>query len=361
MIESMTNRYEPDRVSPPGETLLESIQALGLSQAELAERLGRPKKTVNEIIRGKAAITPETALQLEAVLGVPADFWISREARFRGFLARREETQQLAKWIGWARRFPFRAMVRLGWVPDRPPGAARVKELLRFFGAASPDAWQGTWSRQQVAFRRSLKVRGNQHAVAAWLRYGELLAQKVDCAKFAEQRFRAVLSDARALTTTQPKTFQPALERLFATAGVALVWVRELPSVSVSGATRWLGPEKALIQLSLRYKTDDHLWFSLFHEAAHVLMHSKKAVFIEDDRKDTEEEREANRFACDILVPRTAYEAFVENGHFAEHAITAFARQVGVAPGVVVGRLQHDGHIPFSHGNRIKLRLQWVA
>jgi HTH-type transcriptional regulator/antitoxin HigA len=118
MLEPVTNQYEPDRVSAPGETLLESIQALGLSQAELAERLGRPKKTVNEIIRGKAAITPETALQLEAVLGVPADFWINREARYRESMARREEMQHLERWRGWARLFPFRAMCRLGWVRE---------------------------------------------------------------------------------------------------------------------------------------------------------------------------------------------------------------------------------------------------
>jgi HTH-type transcriptional regulator/antitoxin HigA len=167
MIETMMNQYEPDSVSPPGDTLLETIQTIGLSQAELAERLGRPRKTVNEIIQGKAAITPETALQLEAVLNVPADFWINREARYREYMARREEAQRLAGWIDWARRFPFRAMVRMDWLVDRPAGPERVKELLRFFGAASPDAWQETWSRQQVAFRRSTRIKSDQFAIAA--------------------------------------------------------------------------------------------------------------------------------------------------------------------------------------------------
>jgi addiction module HigA family antidote len=86
----MTSQYEPDRVSPPGETLVESIDALGLSGSELAERLGLPEEAVDKIIRGEATVTAETALQLEAVLGVPADFWIGREQRYREHIARQK-------------------------------------------------------------------------------------------------------------------------------------------------------------------------------------------------------------------------------------------------------------------------------
>lgn len=129
----------------------------------------------------------------------------------------------------------------------------------------------------------------------------------------------------------------------------------------VSGATRWLSPEKALVQLSLRYKTNDQLWFSVFHEAAHVLKHRRTLVFIEDGDSDSEEEREANRFAADILVPPADYEALVARGPLSDAAVAAFAAQLGVAPGIVVGRLQHDRHLPFSHGNRLKQRLRWAC
>lgn len=54
-----------------------------MSQAVLAERTGRSKKTINEIIQGKAAITPDTALQLEKVLGVPASFWNNLERNYQ--------------------------------------------------------------------------------------------------------------------------------------------------------------------------------------------------------------------------------------------------------------------------------------
>ena len=87
MAKHVENEYSPDSVSPPGETLQELLAERSLSQAELATRMGRPKKTINEIVKGKAAITPDTALELELVLGVPAPFWNARERNYRASLA----------------------------------------------------------------------------------------------------------------------------------------------------------------------------------------------------------------------------------------------------------------------------------
>jgi HTH-type transcriptional regulator/antitoxin HigA len=82
------NQYRPDEVTPPGETLLEILEERGLTQADLAERTGRSRKSIHEIIEGKAEITPETALQLEGFLSIPASFWNQRERHYREFLAR---------------------------------------------------------------------------------------------------------------------------------------------------------------------------------------------------------------------------------------------------------------------------------
>lgn len=78
-----------DAAIPPGEFLQEHLDDLGLSQAEFARRLGRPRQVVNEIVRGKKAITAETALDLEAVLGTPAHIWLGLEQEYRLVLARR--------------------------------------------------------------------------------------------------------------------------------------------------------------------------------------------------------------------------------------------------------------------------------
>jgi Zn-dependent peptidase ImmA (M78 family) len=136
--------------------------------------------------------------------------------------------------------------------------------------------------------------------------------------------------------------------------------VPELSGSRACGATRWISPEKALIQLSLRYKTADHLWFTFFHECAHLLLHGKKLVFLEGASFDGRpEEEEANRWAANFLIPLADFKRFFDEADFTPSAIRAFASQVGVHPGIVVGRLQHEKLVEHSYGNALKLRLKW--
>ena len=111
-----THAYSPDYAVLPGDTLLEVMESLGITQAELAERTGRPTKTINEIVKGKAAITPETALQLERVLGAPAGFWNNLEQNFRTALARAADRERLEGQIKWLRGIPVRSLVQMKWV-----------------------------------------------------------------------------------------------------------------------------------------------------------------------------------------------------------------------------------------------------
>lgn len=85
----------PNYSTPPGETLQELLDAKGLSQTDLALMLRRPIKTINEIVKGKAAITPETAIQFEKKLRVPAEFWLTMQALHDLAKARKRKTKDL--------------------------------------------------------------------------------------------------------------------------------------------------------------------------------------------------------------------------------------------------------------------------
>ncbi|TFH06411.1 MAG: ImmA/IrrE family metallo-endopeptidase, partial [Candidatus Atribacteria bacterium] len=137
--------------------------------------------------------------------------------------------------------------------------------------------------------------------------------------------------------------------------GVVLQFIPELPETRLSGATRWISPEKALIAQSLRFRKDDHFWFTFFHEAAHVLLHGKRAVFIDEISMDaSEEEQQSDAFAANHLIPSKSYASLVQSGQPSRAAVIAFANKLEIAPGIVVGRLQHDGVIPFSWLNDFK-------
>lgn len=360
MSSKIQNQYVPDFVTPPGETLLETIEALGISQAELAERTGRPRKTINEIIKGITAITPETALQLEYVTGVPANFWSNRERIYREFLARQAEQERLKKECEWLKEVPVRSLIKEGWIRGYKDKVKQLKELLSFFGVATPDAWHEGWARMEVAFRKPKAFDSHFGAVAAWLRKGEIEAQKIQCAPFNAEKFRATLTEIRRLTVEPQDVFEPRMKNACAASGVALVFVKELPGTCACGATRWLNPTKALLQLSLRYKRNDQLWYTFFHEAGHILLHGKREAFIECDDDKDEKEREADNFAVNFLVPPEARRRFIKSGDFTENAVKSFAADVGIAPGIIVGQLQHDKHLPFNQLNHLFVRLTLV-
>lgn len=360
MSESVKNQYFPDDVSPPGDTLREILRERGLTQAELATRMGRPKKTVSEIINGKAAITVDTALQLELVLGVPAAFWNTREQHYRQYLARRAQEEKLAQRVSWLSKFPVAEMVKRGLLRREASKPERVRELLAFLGVSSPEQWSELFALQNIAFRKSTAFDVDEGALAVWLRQGLLEAGRVRSQPYERRAFKASLREARALTREGPEVFQDKLRAACAQAGVVVSFVPEFKGCRASGATRWIAPDRALIQLSLRYRTDDHLWFTFFHEAAHILLHGKKLIFIEGHRHEGKQEAEANRWAANALIPRPEFERLRKMRPYSKAGIWAFARECGVSPGIVVGRLQHEGLLPHSHCNDLKRRFKWA-
>lgn len=369
MIENGIGMYDyvPKVVSPPGDTLLETIEALGMTQLELSQRMGRPAKTINEIINGKTAITPETALQLERVLGVPAHFWRNREEQYQQYLLAQKDEAELAKCGDWLEEIPFRHLAERGWLKDGASDVERVKSGLEYFGVASVGAWRSTWGSPAAAYRQSPAFEADPGAVAAWLRKGEIEARAIECSPYRKQEFTEVLQKTRSLTVEQQEVFIPKMQSLCAQAGVAVVFVPELPRCRASGAARWLNRGKALVQLSLRYKTNDHLWFTFFHEAAHVLCGDRSCTFIDEfGSRDlaSEEEVHADRFAADILIPPAEYRRFTkaaQGGLISRKDVLGFAKSIDVAPGIVVGRLQHDNLLPYTHLNSLKVQLKWTT
>ena len=364
---TVINHFNPDYAVSPGAVLQERLEVMGVSQAEFARRCGRTPKLISEIIVGKAPVETETAMQFERVTGLHASIWLGIEADYRLHLARQDESRQLEQLVAWAKEFPVKELFNRSKISKPLSNCDTVNAVLSFFGVGSVDAWQSKYSITSVAYRHSPSFQSNPTALAAWLRLGEIEAEQTECAQYSVAAFRQSLTQIRTLTAEATGRNLAEAQRLCREAGVVLCFTQPFKGMALSGASRWLTPRKPIIQLSARHKTDDHLWFSLFHEAAHILRHNKKQVFIDGIRgtaaagesEECEAETEADAWARDFLIPRAAWEKFASSflGRAAE--VRLFAEEQGIAPGIIVGRLQKENLLSWSRLNRLKRKLEW--
>lgn len=337
------------------------LDARGIKKVDFAKRCGRTSKTISEIISGKAPITPETALQFERVLGESAAYWLQLEATHQLQQVRDRESAATrsneAK--SWARQFPIKAMVDRGVFDARPKAEDLADAVLRFFGVSSISAFQNYWAERvsPIRFKQHQHHKVDDKAVITWLRQGELIADQIPCKRYDEARFRAVLVEARALTLKPWVQIESRLIELCASAGVAVALSPSIPKTGLRGAAYWATKDKAVIVLSDRGKSEEAFWFAFFHEAAHILLHSKKSIFIDhqggDGNEDQSIEDEADRYSADFLVPEKDVSRFISLHGSSGNALDPedlqrFAEPLGISPGLLLVRLQFEEIISWN-------------
>lgn len=350
--------FSPDFAVAPGVTLAETLMAKGMAQSELSIRTGLAEKTISQIMNGVAPISFDTALKLEAALGVPARFWNNLERNYQEAQAQISQSKRLEADLAWLKTIPVRELVRGQFIEPSTDKVKTLRDVLHFYGVSDVDAWNRLWIQPTVAFRRTRAKELTVGAASAWIRMGEMMASQIDCQSYDAAKFRSMLGQLRELTIASPATWQAEMVRRCAEAGVAVTFVPPITGAGISGVTKWLSTEKALIQLSLLYKNDGSFWFTFFHEAAHVLLHGKKDVFLEGDSdSEDEKEREADEFARNLLIPRARTTELKRLR--TERAIRDFAREIGVSTGIVVGRMQRDRLRYPSAFNSLQRKLDW--
>jgi addiction module HigA family antidote len=360
MITNFKNQFDPDYVVHPGEILAETLQARGIEKSELALRSGLTAKHISQIIHSKAPITPETAVRLERILDVKAVLWLKLDADYRLFMQKQQEKKALEAKFVWAQKFPISALTARGYLPKTKDKSILVSALLDFFNVGTIESWEKQFASMAVQFRKTEKGKINSETIAAWLKIGENKAKEISVNQFNKSLFENVLNAIRPLTKESPKIFEPKMIKLCAESGVALIFVKEFPGTGISGATYWIGRDKVVLMLSLRYKSDDHFWFTFFHEAGHIILHSKSSIIVDgNDLSGNEVEQEANYFAANILIPKKDYNNFIlTNPRIDEAAIRRFAEAQKIAPGIIVGRMQKEGRLKFNWYNGLKRRFE---
>lgn len=364
--------YQPDYAIHPGVYLNELLEARGMHQAELAIRLGITKKHLSNLINGKVPVTLELAHSLEKVFNDYAvKYWLSLQATYDIFIKNKkiEEQYHVEKetYDSWLTQFDYTNLVKMGYVIEinhEKSATSKISNLLTFFGCSDIESWNQMYrSDLPAACRISGAPTAKLGNTSSWIRVGQLKAQKLSYIQsdYDKTKFRDVLTEIKFITANTSTGFDQRMVDLCAKAGVLLLFVKEIPRSGICGAAYWVNNNTTpCIQMGLRFKKNDHFWFTFFHEAAHILKEHKKKVYLDCDKiEETDAEMEADKISRDFLIPIAAYKEFINKGRFYETDIIQFANQINIHPGIVVGRLQHDKMIDWSWHNSLKETFNW--
>lgn len=351
--------FNPQWFSHPGATLSAILKTRSLSVDEFAGEADLTVETLRALVDGRCRIDEQIADKLAGAAGSTSGFWLRRQSDYESDVRRCAGGVSIEQGRAFLKSLPLKDMKQRGWLM---PQMADLEAVLQFFDVPNVDSWNAQYASvsKSIAFRQSATFESDPASVIVWLREAERRAGLIACGAWSKQAFCRSLEEIRPLTRKKdPSIFFPRLVEICAAAGVAVVFVQATKGARVSGATKFSGPERAMIALSFRYLSDDHFWFTFFHEAAHLILHDRRAIFIEDGSETTQhEESEANAFASETLLP-ARYHADIKSSRLSTKRLIRLARDLGISPGTLVGQLQHAGVLGFNQFNGLKRRFNW--
>jgi HTH-type transcriptional regulator / antitoxin HigA len=353
--------FQADWFSKPADSLLAAMRRRGVTAEAVANRLAGGIHDLRALVSGTLPIDEPIANSISKAVGGSAEFWLRRQANYERDLERATSAVPADEADVWLTTIPAPSPQPRGRMTEETR-RSELQRRLAYFGVGTLGAWRRRYSddRRQTRFRDSKTYASRHGAVSMWLRQGELEAALVDTAKWDADALKARLLNIRKLShIRRPDRFLPKLKELLAESGVALVVVRAPDGCKASGASRLISPDKAMILLSFRYRSDDQFWFTVFHEIGHLLLHGARSFIDEDETVEDKCEREANSFAVEQIVPANRVADF-ERVAPTRDSIMRYSVSVGVSSGLVLGQLQRRGRVPRDKMNYLRKRWTWA-
>lgn len=351
----------------PGQLLARLLEERKWSQTVLATVMAIDKTLVNKLVNDKRPVTADLALVLGEVFGIEPEEFLDRQKRLELAAARFKATpdqgrQTRAHLFGG---LPISEMIGRGWIKanDLRETPQIESELARFFGVRAAD-------EIEILPHAAKKTQVNSEATPvqlAWLYRVRQIAREMMVAKYSPSTLNAALERLRELAVSPDATRK--VPRLLAECGIRFAIVESLSSAKIDGACFWLNEQSPVVGMTLRHDRIDNFWFVLRHELEHVLRgHGQAAIALDAELEGEsagtgpnipEEERVANEAASSFAVPPKKLKMFMDrkSPFFADRDVVAFARMVGVHPGLVVGQIHHrTGRYELLRHHLVKIR-----
>ncbi|MBN47328.1 MULTISPECIES: ImmA/IrrE family metallo-endopeptidase [unclassified Methylophaga] len=350
--------FSPDWTSAPGRTIVQVLEAKDITLTDFSKSLGINMLQAKKLIGGDIELDLNLANKLSEILGASTEFWLNREKDYRDDLERLYKSDLAVK--QWLDLLPIRDMVKFGWLERARTLQNKLELCLNFFEVRSIQEWYTKYNDKllRTAFRTSKSFDSSSESVVTWLRQGEILSSKRKLSRWNREKLENRISEIKKLSRlADPKEFFPKLLEIFESCGVAVVLLPTPEKCRASGATFFNNKGHPVMIISFRYLSDDHFWFTLFHEIGHLVLHGEGKLFIEGDNFITEkEEEEANVFAENVLIPVEFRREFSGLSIKTWRQIPRFAKKLDISAGIVVGQLQHNNYINRNQLNKFKAR-----
>ena len=343
----------------PGKYIKEAIEELEMSQHEFAARVGITDKFLSTVINEDTKMNFDFASKLSKMFGTSLNVWMNLQTNYdiyQNELLRKDELKQeieIFKLID--SKFLF--MKEIFEKSDN------LEERIRKLRQALPVANLCNLVKQDLfSFYR---ISGSKNESEnpdwtvnsnVWLSLALVEAKKNEGSKFDEKKLRQSISVIRNMTINISDDYEILLKNILSTCGVNLVIMPYLKKSRINGLVRWM-PEFDNVVVALNGKGQycDIFWFTLFHELGHVFQKDKRRMIV--DGTDEELEDEANQFARDELIPSHKYNAFITSFKHTKTEVIEFSREIGVHPGIVVGRLHNDRILGFNELNDVRRKI----
>lgn len=333
---------------PPGYTIKEQLKDRGITQKEFSLRMEMSQKHISKLINGEVLLTTDMAIRLEMVLGLSATFWLNLESSYREKLAKIEVEEKMEEEIILADQFPYSELVELGWIPNANSKNEKVVNLRKYFEVNRLGLLFEN-KHLSILYRRLNKSQKADFALMAWAQKAKLEARKRVVSSININGLKRCIKKFRKLTTVDSKVFCGELVDILAKNGVALILLPHISGSFLHGATFYDG-NKIVMGLTVRGKDADKFWFSFFHELGHIILGHIDCEY------SKQMELEADDFARDNLIPLEEFNKFVLTSNYTENEIVRFANKIDIDCGIVVGRLQKEGYIPYTQFNDLKTK-----
>ena len=349
----------------PGYYVAEIIEDMGVTQAEFAVRMGTTSKTVSQLVNGQANISNDLAQKLSTMLGTSIEFWLNLQTAFDEKVIEINKAKVTDEQAEIVAVIDYSYFVKLANLPVARTVREKIDNLCSYFRIA--DLRILRQNDFLVNFRTGIATVEDKNIInsRAWLQTALNVAARIETTPFNADKLKAYIPEIRTMTLQDPEVFLPRLKEIFSDCGVAFVLLPYLKNSGINGAVKWINQDRVVLAMNDRRLNADTFWFSLFHEIKHVLQQKTKTVFVSSSKQemkamDEKLEEEADIFAQNTLIPIRDYRQFAPSKYTSDAEIIAFAKKIGIHPGVVAGRLQYDHIIAPNRCSALKQQYKIV-